>query len=114
MSRPVFAPSPAPSVDGSSLRHTRARKEIQFGEGRAQRRDDGINPVKRRARLTWALATAAEAATIVNFLIANSTTGFLWTWPGDTQRAWIVVGGVEETPLPGGRERLAVEIEETV
>lgn len=90
MSRPVFNPSPAPSVTGFSRQISARTLNADFGDGYTQRAGDGLNSLPRTVTVTWPPMHRAELDVIDGFLIARrGFEAFEWTEPGEsTPHLW--------------------------
>lgn len=89
MTTPTFPTSPSPAFDTAPTTRTKTLT-AQFGDGYSQRAADGINNVLTDWDVVWKVITAAERATLVEFLEARAGfEAFYWTSPLGVQKKYI-------------------------
>lgn len=78
---------------GLEVSFTFLTDKTELGDGYVQRRDKGINPVRRSWSPTWSLLSLEDKDTIVDFLLSKrSTTPFLFKDPDpSSSKKWKVV-----------------------
>ncbi len=115
MALPVFpAAIPPPSFVGTSRQTNFRPLEAQFGDGYAQRAEDGLNSVARVFAVSWSRLKVADADIVEAFLAARGgVEPFLWTPPRAAVAVKVVCGdAVERAPASPGSDSLRATFRE--
>jgi phage-related protein len=114
MAYPLFSPPGSINISpGSSVDVTPRVRKAPFGDGYAQRSGDGINAMVRTFNAQFAVISATEAQSLLDFFRERAGyKPFRWTLPGEASpRQWIAPSW-RKTYSESGVSDVTVSLEE--